>query len=69
MRLKALKAPAVYGAVLSASMLVFLLYVIGAARYLVNNEENTCDMTYMFEYPQYVVSKFVCFFFFFQVYF
>lgn len=31
-----------------------VLYVIGVARYITDFEENTCEMTYMFEYPQYV---------------
>ena len=38
-------------------MLIFLLYILGTARYITDFEENTCDMTYMFEYPQYVVCK------------
>ncbi|XP_017887892.1 GPI inositol-deacylase isoform X2 [Ceratina calcarata] len=35
-------------------MLFLLFYILGAARYVTDFEENTCDMTYMFEYPQYV---------------
>ncbi|XP_076290092.1 GPI inositol-deacylase [Lasioglossum baleicum] len=34
--------------------LFFIFYILGAARYITDFEENTCDMTYMFEYPQYV---------------
>ncbi|XP_032663634.1 GPI inositol-deacylase [Odontomachus brunneus] len=33
---------------------VCLLYILGVARYMTDFEENTCEMTYMFEYPQYV---------------
>ncbi|KOC65133.1 GPI inositol-deacylase, partial [Habropoda laboriosa] len=35
-------------------MLFLLFYILGIARYVTDFEENTCDMTYMFEYPQYV---------------
>ncbi|CAL7936022.1 unnamed protein product [Xylocopa violacea] len=35
-------------------MSFLLFYILGAARYVTDFEENTCDMTYMFEYPQYV---------------
>ncbi|XP_060811024.1 GPI inositol-deacylase isoform X1 [Bombus pascuorum] len=35
-------------------MLILLLYILGAALYITDFEDNTCDMTYMFEYPQYV---------------
>ncbi|XP_014204111.1 GPI inositol-deacylase [Copidosoma floridanum] len=48
------KISVIYGIVLSVSFLVLILYVLGATRYVVKNEDNTCDMTYMFEYPQYV---------------
>lgn len=53
--LQLLKMPIVYGLILSASLSIFLLYIIGASHYLTDHDENTCDMTYMFEYPQYVV--------------
>lgn len=56
MYLQYLKAPAMYGIFLSVSLSFFVLYIVGASRYLTNHDENTCDMTYMFEYPQYVVS-------------
>ncbi|KAJ8679258.1 hypothetical protein QAD02_015045 [Eretmocerus hayati] len=49
-----LKATVVYSFVLTVSLSIFLLYIVGAARYLTDHDENTCDMTYMFEYPQYV---------------
>lgn len=32
------------------------LYLYGALTALTNVEENLCRMTYMYEYPQYVVS-------------
>lgn len=40
-------------------MLLLLLYMLGVARYVTDFDENSCGMTYMFEYPQYVVSKYV----------
>ncbi|XP_012276189.1 GPI inositol-deacylase [Orussus abietinus] len=43
-----------YVGFLFISLLVLLLYIIGASRYLTDHEGNTCVMTYMFEYPQYV---------------
>lgn len=39
-------------------MLILLFYILGVVRYITDFEENTCDMTYMFEYPQYVVRKY-----------
>ena len=53
--MQSLKTPVVYGILLSISLSIFFLYTIGVARFLTDHEENTCDMTYMFEYPQYVV--------------
>lgn len=47
----------IYTTCLLFVMLILLLYIFGAARYITDFEENTCDMTYMFEYPQYVVGK------------
>lgn len=35
---------------------VSFTFIIGLHNFLTNNEENGCEMTYMFEYPQYVVS-------------
>lgn len=35
---------------------VFFTFILGLHNFLTNNEENGCEMTYMFEYPQYVVS-------------
>ncbi|XP_058808339.1 GPI inositol-deacylase [Phymastichus coffea] len=49
-----IRTPVVYGLLLSISLIIFLLYIVGAAHYLTDHDENTCDMTYMFEYPQYV---------------
>ncbi|KAK7788803.1 hypothetical protein R5R35_010913 [Gryllus longicercus] len=34
--------------------LVFLFFIAGLHNYITNFEENGCEMTYMFEYPQYV---------------
>lgn len=45
-----------YVILLAVSFVVFLIYLLGAVHHLTNHEENTCEMTYMFEYPQYVVS-------------
>ncbi|KAG8230005.1 hypothetical protein J437_LFUL008446 [Ladona fulva] len=36
------------------SAVLFLGFLLGTVDYLVNHEENKCEMTYMFEYPQYV---------------
>ena len=52
-----IKSTVIYTIFFLFLMLIFLLYVLGAARYITDFEENTCDMTYMFEYPQYVVCK------------
>ncbi|KAK9296931.1 hypothetical protein QLX08_009191 [Tetragonisca angustula] len=49
-----IKSTVIYTIFFLFLMLIFLLYVLGAARYITDFEENTCDMTYMFEYPQYV---------------
>lgn len=38
-------------------------YVIGLLSFFADNEKDKCDMTYMFELPQYVVSSFIIFFF------
>ncbi|KYN04079.1 GPI inositol-deacylase, partial [Cyphomyrmex costatus] len=43
-----------YGSVLPFLTMTTVLYVLGIARYVTDFEENTCEMTYMFEYPQYV---------------
>lgn len=31
------------------------LYILGITHYLTNHEPSTCDLTYMFEYPEFVV--------------
>ncbi|XP_053973079.1 GPI inositol-deacylase isoform X1 [Hylaeus volcanicus] len=49
-----IRSVVIYGTSFLFLMLLFLLYILGAARYVTDFEENTCDMTYMFEYPQYV---------------
>jgi len=36
--------------------IVFAIFVLGSYDYFRNVESNKCEMTYMFEYPQYVVS-------------
>ncbi|XP_011310677.1 GPI inositol-deacylase [Fopius arisanus] len=36
------------------SVFIFIVYILGGLHYLSSLEENTCDLTYMFEYPQYV---------------
>jgi len=47
----------IYGIVPPFFTAVTFLYILGVARYVTDFEENTCEMTYMFEYPQYVVRK------------
>ncbi|XP_043264024.1 GPI inositol-deacylase-like [Colletes gigas] len=49
-----IKSILIYSTSFLLLMLLLLLYILGAARYVTDFEENTCDMTYMFEYPQYV---------------
>ncbi|KAL6433868.1 hypothetical protein ACFW04_005829 [Cataglyphis niger] len=44
----------IYGSLVPFFAMVTLLYILGVARYITDFEENTCEMTYMFEYPQYV---------------
>ncbi|PSN32852.1 hypothetical protein C0J52_10314 [Blattella germanica] len=36
------------------SGIVFVIFLLGFHDFLTNNEENGCEMTYMFEYPQFV---------------
>ncbi|XP_065353841.1 GPI inositol-deacylase [Cloeon dipterum] len=36
------------------SGVIFAFFVLGIHNYLTAHEENSCEMTYMFEYPQYV---------------
>ncbi|KAF7995470.1 hypothetical protein HCN44_006577 [Aphidius gifuensis] len=46
-----------YLSIIIISVFTFGVYVLGGIRYLGDNEENYCDMTWMFEYPQYVQIK------------
>lgn len=41
---------------LAISLVSLLLYLFGILTSVINVEENSCKMTYMFEYPQFVVS-------------
>lgn len=41
---------------LAISLVSLLLYLYGILTSIINVEENSCKMTYMFEYPQFVVS-------------
>lgn len=41
---------------LVVSLFCLLLYLFGILTSIINVEENNCKMTYMFEYPQFVVS-------------
>ena len=36
-----------------------IVCLLGLNRFINGVEENRCDMTFMFEYPQYIVSSFV----------
>lgn len=44
-----------YGGLLLTLLPMLAVYIFGAVNYLVDLEDNNCEMTYMFEYPQYVV--------------
>lgn len=44
----------IYGTIFLACSFLFILYILGTVHYVTTREENTCEMTYMFEYPQYV---------------
>lgn len=39
------------------SLIATLIYFIGILIFITDHDENKCEMTYMFEYPQFVVSK------------
>ncbi|XP_015606892.1 GPI inositol-deacylase [Cephus cinctus] len=43
-----------YGTLTAISLPFFLLYILGTLHYVTVHEENTCNMTFMFEYSQYV---------------
>jgi glycosylphosphatidylinositol deacylase len=47
---------AVIGPLVIFSGIVFVVFVLGLYNFLISNEENGCEMTYMIEYPQFVVS-------------
>lgn len=47
---------AVFGPLVVFSGIVFVIFVLGSHNFLISNEENGCQMTYMIEYPQFVVS-------------
>jgi len=47
---------AAFNLFIAISGVVFAFFVLGIHNYLTAHEENSCEMTYMFEYPQYVVS-------------
>lgn len=42
--------------VILISLIATFLYLLGVHNFVTRVEENACEMTYMFEYPQYVVS-------------
>lgn len=50
-----LKSVLFYCSLVTLFLFLLLLYILGGVRYITDFEENTCEMTYMFEYPQYVV--------------
>ena len=39
------------------SVLVVFLIVIGVLDVITNHEDNRCEMTYMFERPEYLVNR------------
>jgi len=43
--------------VIILSFIFTLFYLLGLHNFLKKVEDNACEMTYMFEYPQYVVSS------------
>lgn len=49
-----LKSILFYFLVVTLFLFLLLLYILGGVRYITDFENNTCEMTYMFEYPQYV---------------
>ena len=48
---------AAFNLFVAVSGVIFVFFILGIHNYLTAHEENSCEMTYMFEYPQYVVSK------------
>jgi glycosylphosphatidylinositol deacylase len=47
---------AVIGPLVIFSGFIFVIFMLGLHNFLISNEENGCEMTYMIEYPQFVVS-------------
>ncbi|KAH0560113.1 GPI inositol-deacylase [Cotesia glomerata] len=47
----------IYISFLLLCLISFGLYLFGVANYVTDLKQNNCDMTYMFEYPQYVRIK------------
>jgi hypothetical protein len=43
--------------VLTLSFALFLVFLIGSYDYVRNVEDNKCEMTFMFEYPEFIVSN------------
>lgn len=39
------------------ALIALIIYLYGVLITITTQEKNTCEMTYMFEYPQFVVSK------------
>lgn len=46
----------VFDAFVLLSAFVFFSYLLGLHRFLSKYGDNGCEMTYMYEYPQFVVS-------------
>lgn len=40
------------------ALIALIIYLYGVLITITAQEKNTCEMTYMFEYPQFVVSNF-----------
>lgn len=40
-----------------AALIALVIYMYGMLISITTREQNVCQMTYMFEYPQFVVSK------------
>lgn len=44
------------------ALIALIIYMYGVLITITTQEKNTCEMTYMFEYPQFVVSNLVIIF-------
>lgn len=42
------------------ALIALIIYLYGVLITITTQEKNTCEMTYMFEYPQFVVSNYDC---------